>query len=215
MKKINLTKYGFIRTPEEDFSDDGNRFTCYKVGKVRVSKLVDRGDVYIAADMDDCRLHHKEYSTLPHYKSLNALNGISLEDITEKDLLDLYNACIEYEKEYEEKVKEVQALNPSYEHILDCLTKINEVRQKEVADIESKTSLDNLYKLSEYNLKTFFGYFKCLKRKIINDIKAEADSQSKSINGYTRSFYNTDRWQNELKPDWYYQQCLEILGYEQ
>ena len=99
MKKINLTKYGFIRTPEEDFSDDGNRFTCYKVGKVRVSKLVDRGDVYIDADMDDCRLHYEEYSTLPHCKSLNALNGISLGNITEEDLIKLYNDCIEYEKE--------------------------------------------------------------------------------------------------------------------
>ena len=215
MERINLTKYGFIRNKAADFSDDGNKFTCYNVGKVRVSKLVDRGDVYIAADMDDCRLHYEEYSTLPHYKSLDKLNGVPTSKLTEQDLIDLYNACIEYEKEYEEKVKEAQALNPSYEHILDCLTKINEVRQKEVADIESKVSLDNLCKLSEYNLKTFFGYFKCLKRKVINDIKAEADSQSKSINGYTRSFYNTDRWQNELKPDWYYQQCLEILDDKQ
>ena len=27
--RINLKKYGFVRAPEEDFSDDGARFTCY------------------------------------------------------------------------------------------------------------------------------------------------------------------------------------------
>lgn len=38
MKRINLAKYGFVRTTEGDFSDDGARFTAYTVGDVRVAK---------------------------------------------------------------------------------------------------------------------------------------------------------------------------------
>ena len=39
-----MTKYGFKRWKDGDFSDDGNRFTCYRVGKrVSVSKLVSDG----------------------------------------------------------------------------------------------------------------------------------------------------------------------------
>ena len=53
MKRIELVKYGFIRSPEDDFSDDGNRFTCYRVGKVRVSKLISHGDAFISARIDD------------------------------------------------------------------------------------------------------------------------------------------------------------------
>ena len=54
MQRINLTKYGFIRDREEDFSDDGNRFQGYRVGKrVRVSKLVADGDAYISATINN------------------------------------------------------------------------------------------------------------------------------------------------------------------
>ena len=46
MERINLTKFGFVRSPQDDFSDDGSRFTCYRrpgVEKVRISKLVSGG----------------------------------------------------------------------------------------------------------------------------------------------------------------------------
>ena len=51
MKKVMLAKFGFVRWPEEDFSDDGNYFSCYRAGKaVRVSKLVADGQVYLSID---------------------------------------------------------------------------------------------------------------------------------------------------------------------
>lgn len=214
MNRIDLTKYGFIRYPEDDFNDDGNHFTCYRIGKVRVSKLVDKDYAYIAATIDRGDLHYNEYSTLPHYKAIDALNGRRRINIQESDLIELYNDCVEYEKEYDAKVKEVQALNPSYEHILDCLTKINEARKKEIADIESKATLDYLCGLNSYALRNFFEYFKSLKGKLIADVGAGANKHFKSINGYTRQFYNTDRWQKDLDPSWHYKQCLEILGYK-
>ena len=102
MKRIELAKYGFIRSKEDDFSDDGNRFTCYKVGKVKVSKLVSDCQAYIDARIDDYLLPYDIYSKLPHYRALGVLNGVPVSDITEDDLQKLYEDCISYEKEYDE-----------------------------------------------------------------------------------------------------------------
>ena len=62
MERITMTKYGFIRSKEDDFSDDGNRFTCYRVGKVRISKLVSDGEAYIDAYIDSGMLPYDIYS---------------------------------------------------------------------------------------------------------------------------------------------------------
>ena len=108
MKRIELTKYGFIRNPEDDFSDDGNRFTCYRVGKVRVSKCVSDGQAYIYASIDDGRLPFETYGQLPRYRYLGDLNGVSVSDITEEDIQKLYEDCISYEKEYEDAYNAIE-----------------------------------------------------------------------------------------------------------
>ena len=62
-ERMNFKKYGFIRTPEEDFSDDGNRFTCYDYKGFRISYLKDSyGEVYLS-------LHNprEEYSDLDYF----------------------------------------------------------------------------------------------------------------------------------------------------
>ena len=70
MTRINMTKYGFVRWPEEDFSDDGARFTCYRVGeRVRVSKTTYQGEVFISARIDGRKLSYNEYSVLEHYNA--------------------------------------------------------------------------------------------------------------------------------------------------
>ena len=108
MKRIELAKYGFIRCKEDDFSDDGNRFTCYRVGKVRVSKLVSDGEAYIDAYIDCGMLPYEIYSKLPHYRDLGVLNGVSASDITEDDLQKLYEDCISYEKEYDDAYNAIE-----------------------------------------------------------------------------------------------------------
>jgi hypothetical protein len=95
MKRILMKEYGFVRWPEEDFSDDGNRFYCFKVGeRVRVSKLVAQGTVFISARIDDIRLPFEIYSKLPHYRALDKLNGVSLESLQSSDLKQLYEDCL-------------------------------------------------------------------------------------------------------------------------
>lgn len=161
MKRVELVKYGFIRSPEDDFSDDRNRFTCYKVGKVRVSKCVSDGQAYIHASIDDYLLPYETYSQLPHYRYLSDLNGVSVSDITEEDLQKLYEDCISYEKEYDNAYNSIKW--PTIEQLRikagayklawrECIIKLEEaIKFNAIALITN---------LSEYYFKEFQRYYK-------------------------------------------------------
>ena len=124
MKRINLTKYGFVRWPEEDFHDDGSNFQCYRAGKaVRVSKLVSDGQVYLSIDSScgNKTLPHEIYSKLPYYNEANwTYNGVSVETLTEDDIQAFYEACVSYEKAYEET--EATIKYPTLEEITEQLS---------------------------------------------------------------------------------------------
>jgi len=160
MKRINLTKFGFVRSKEDDFSDDGNHFTCYKIGKIRVSKLVSDGQAYISGSMDDNKLTYEVYSKLPHYKSLDNLNGVDTSSITEEDLQDLYTTCVEYEKEYEAAVKTI--VYPTQEELDEQCLKIENLRKAELKEIESKIDA-SILNLREYDLTSLQKYYRNLK----------------------------------------------------
>jgi hypothetical protein len=103
MKKIMMTKYGFIRFPEEDFSDDGNRFTCYRFSDTNshISKLVADGQAYLSAHVSG-QLPYEVYSKLPNYQAATwSYNGISVASLTDEMLQDFFRACVQYEKEYQ------------------------------------------------------------------------------------------------------------------
>lgn len=170
MKRINMTKYGFERWQAEDFSDDGNRFTCYKVGnRVRVSKLVSDGRAYISARIDGIKLPYEVYSQLPHYKVLDDLNGVSVDNIDEDDLLELYHACVEYEQEY--NAAEANLSLPTIEEIeLQCAIVINNVhRQIAEAECAIKNNITKLMvNLSSYKWDSLKHYYNSLLKEVDN-----------------------------------------------
>jgi hypothetical protein len=103
MKKIMMTKYGFIRYPEEDFHDDGNNFTCYRFSDTNshVSKLVSDGQAYLSVHVSG-QLPYEVYSKLPYYKEATwDFNGVAVTSLTDEMLRDFFNACVMYEKEYQ------------------------------------------------------------------------------------------------------------------
>ena len=108
MKKIMMTKYGFVRTPEDDFSDDGSRFQAYRVGRVRVTKLVSDGEAYIDGDICDGKLPYEVYSKLPHFALCGKLNGVPAAALTDEDLQELYESCQAYDKEYTDAENTIQ-----------------------------------------------------------------------------------------------------------
>jgi hypothetical protein len=191
MKKIMMSKYGFVRWPEEDFSDDGSRFTCYRAGKaVRVSKLVSDGEVFLSIasySVGKCTLPYEVYSTLPNYKKATwEYNGTSLAALTDEDLKDFYDACITYEKEYEEA--EASIVYPSLEEIKTKANQLTSNALLELSKIENRfkrNMREAIEKFSTYEWRQFQEYF----NNIVKDKqKYNIDTYPQTILGKKLSF---------------------------
>ena len=158
MKRVNLIKYGFIRWPERDFTDDSNRFQCYRAGKnVEVSKLVADGQVYLSIDSScgNGTLPYEVYSKLPYYNEANwTYNGVSVETLTEADIQAFYEACIGYEKAYE-----LAEANIKYPTIEELTARCEELRAKAMMEYSAGQKivmdailLNKFIKLSDYQV---------------------------------------------------------------
>lgn len=209
MKKIMMAKYGFERWPEEDFTDDGNKFICYKVGRVRVSKLVSNGDAYIAARIDGPILPFEVYSKLPHYRAMDYLNGVAVEDLTDDDLVKLYNNCLEYEKEYTEAEQTIKL--PTLEEIEKQCKLV--VMKKRIAIVEVESLIkDNIatlmMKLSDYEWKYIKQYYNNLVKDITH---YSVDAYPKTIVGTSHSIDFCKPNCYALNDSFYYTYIIEII----
>lgn len=197
MKKIMMTKYGFVRWPEQDFSDDGSRFDCYRVGeRVRVTKCTYNGEAFIDGSIDGTKLPWEVYSKLPHYAAIGKLNGVSIDSLTDRDLIDLYEACLAYEQEYTEAENTIKM--PSAAEIkVQCLN----VQAKRVAEFNAIEQLLNsnasklAMKLPDWKWKTFKEY----------STKLAAEQARYSPELYVPTIIGTARSINFCKPD-----CSEL-----
>jgi hypothetical protein len=215
MKKINLTKYGFVRWPEEDFSDDGNRFTCFRAGKnVRVSKLVSDGEVYlsIGSSVGNGTLPHEVYCNLPNYnKACWKYNGVSVDSLTEQDLIDFYNACVSYEKEYEEA--EANIVYPTIEEITaQCkkLTAKAEAEYKQASQLVVNAVLDGtIVKLSDYEIKELKNSLATLKNAV-NNYDPTTYPQRLYRKSSSFNFVKTDNY-DAVNKSWYLERIEKYL----
>ena len=77
-----MKKYGFFRTPSEDFSDDGTRFTMYEYRGLQVSYAYWNGEHYMSLRPDYTPdLTHEVYSKFPGYQKANEFNGTGTLDL--------------------------------------------------------------------------------------------------------------------------------------
>lgn len=211
MKKIMMNKYGFERWPEEDFSDDGNRFTCYKVGeRVRVSKCTYNGKVFISARIDGTMLPFDVYSKLVHYSALDALNGVSISSLTDEDLFNLYEACLAYEKEYDEAEANIKM--PAIADIEAQCLKIKAKRTAELKEIEEllNNNIVNLAtELSDYQWRNLKGY---LVR--INELITQCDPDVKvpALVNTSISFNFCKPDYSELNDSYYYKYIIDMIS---
>jgi hypothetical protein len=164
MKRVNLTKYGFIRWPERDFHDDGNNFSCFRVGTLEVSKLVSNGQVYLSAQASACgnkTLPYEIYSTLPYYNEASwKYNGIELSTLTDADLQAFYEFCVEFEKAYVE-----EEANIKYPTIEELTERCEQLKAKAVTEytvaqkiVMDAVLLNKFIKLSDYQVKEVKRY---------------------------------------------------------
>ena len=209
MKKIMMTKYGFVRWPEEDFSDDGNRFTCYRVGqRVRVSKCTYEGTVFLSASINGTKLPYEVYSKLPHYSALDKLNGVSINALTDNDLFDLCEACLMYEKEYTEA--EVSIVYPSEDEIRNQCVKVKAKRMAELAEVEALLA-SNVTRLAltlqEWQWKTMREYLVGLKK--LTEVDVDDRTHVLINSSYSFNFIKAD--DSELQASYYYKYIMDLI----
>lgn len=214
MNKINLTKYGFVRTPEEDFSDDGTRFQVYKAGKnIRVSKASWLDEIFLAGRLNDSvrGLTYEEESALPHYKNLGRLNGVSKLHLTDADLKQFYDDCIAFEKEYNEAVANI--VYPSETELLKAYEQIKAVREHEFKVVDKLIS-EQAQKLLNLEVTEFAAlkknYARLLESKKEYEIESCSD-KARAISGKYESRTLIQNLKTRLSPSWGYQDCLKIL----
>lgn len=211
MKKIMMTKYGFVRWPEEDFSDDGTRFMAYRVGeRVRVTKATHNGDVYLDGTIHGTKLPYEVYSKLPHFSATGKLNGVSIDSLTDQDMIDLYEACLAYEQEYNEAEANIQM--PTLEEIKkQCIT-IQLKRATELADIKlqlNEKALALALLLNEWRWKDIRGYIHNLANQITS---YNPETYAPKILDTNRSIGFCKPDCTELKDSWYYTQLVELIN---
>ncbi len=210
MKRINMTKYGFIRNEREDFSDDGNRFNGYLTSlnsRLRVTKLVSDGQAYLSAEMNGNKLDYSEYSKLPHYKIVWDYNGVDMNTLTEEDLINFYNGCVAYEQEYIEAESKVSF--PTIEEIREQCIRINEIRLAEIDEVSKlleSYAVKFVLTADKYTLSNFQSYFKSLKEKFFDIDKYPQTIQNSNYGRNFVKFSNSD-----LNPSFYYNCLIEIL----
>lgn len=208
MEIINMKKYGFIRSQEDDFSDDGARFTCYKVGNVRVSKTTWNGEAFISGCVEKYTLPYEVYSNLPHYKDLDKLNGKYIDTITDQDLIDLYNACVAYDKEYADA--EAAIVYPTIDELTEQCKKIRanyQAQKEEAMDLITKAANNLILNANEYELKRIKDYIKTL---VSRTDGFDPVKYPQSIYQSAYSFDFVKPTNSDLQESWYLKQIKEI-----
>lgn len=210
MKRINLVKYGFVRDIAEDFSDDGNRFQGYKVGRVVVTKLVSDGDAFIAGAINNGKLPYEVYSKLPHYSAVSRLNGVSVSTLTENDLQEFYEACQAYETEYTNAENSIQY--PTLDELTQQCMRIYGKRLMELSTVEDLMkdhSFKAAAKLSVYEWKTLQEYIKNLMNKVN---QYDPATYPQSIFGQACSFNFVRPDSSGLKDCYYYEWIVKLFN---
>lgn len=211
MKKIMMTKYGFIRWPEEDFTDDGSRFQAYRVGeRVRVTKCTFNGEAYIDGTIHGTKLPYEVYSKLPHYSDISKLNGVSIDSLTDNDLFDLCEACLMYEKEYTEAENNIQM--PTLSEIKQQCCNVQAKRTAELITVEKLLStkiVSMAIQLNEWRWKDIRGYINNLANQITS---FNPDTYASKILNTSRSIGFCKPDCTELRDSWYYTQLVELIN---
>lgn len=213
MKRIMMAKYGFERWPERDFTDDSSRYVCYRAGKaVRVSKLVSDGQIYLSISSDVGRgtLPYEIYSKLPHYHDAGwRWNGVPAAGLTDKDLQDFYNACVEYEKEY--LAAEAALVYPTLAEIKAQAQKIYALRYSEINKISqlmAACGTEAAVKLSKWEWQTIKDYVTNLCQE---HGRYNPDTFPQTIVGTAESFNFVKPDSDKLKPSYWFETIVKMF----
>lgn len=210
MTRINLVKYGFVRCPEEDFSDDGNRFTCYRFSDTNnhVSKLVADGHAHLSVHVSG-QLPYEVYSKLPNYQAATwSYNGISVASLTDEMLQDFFKACVQYEREY-------QAAEAAIEYPTECelLAKCIRIQNKlilemnELETLMGENAIEAATKFSKWEWERLQEHLKYMLQELS---KYNPEKFIPSVLGTARSFTFLQN-KEDTEPTYWYRSIKEMF----
>lgn len=207
MKRIELKKYGFVRTPEEDFRDDGTRFSVYKLGDVMVTKAISGGEVFIAGRIESGKLPYEVYSKLPHYRDLDKLNGVLASFISDSDLASFADACVEYSKEYAAAVANVKY--PTLEELQGKCDELTDALNEQVEEAE-RLIKDNIIKLAKKGGKYQIGRLAEYYEKLAKIAETDFD-RNKLPYALLNTGTSIDLMAKEPRESFYFREIKELI----
>lgn len=176
MLQINLTKYNFKHIKVQDFRGVGNTFHVYRnenYPKLRITKLIDKDEVYLSAQIESYHLTYEEYSKIEGYESLDELNGINRAEVDD----DCLSKWIEdIEAYYDNYMKFLETVTmPTDEELIKKIEENNDIYTSEINKAEELIHyvLDNIQSYSDQDLGRIFTYYKRLKTDNDNIVNAE------------------------------------------
>ena len=175
--KLNFKKYGIQRSPEYDFSDDGNRFRGYICNGVPISYLKDDGEVYLYIQVGDLGgLNYEEYSKLPSYEDCDKYNGVPESSV---DLADVAEICKRIKAEYDEAIGNIKDISDDdYKAYTDKYLEKAKKEFEEAKQVIKNLEPEDLLNASEWDIK-----------KIKRDLE------------YIKDEMNKWQWENKSKTD--------------
>lgn len=95
--KLNYKQFGIVSTPEASFSDDGTRFSAYRLPNgMEMTVAKDDNDIYLSVrNPYHKEVSYEEYSSLPHYKDLDMYNGVRKNSVDLNKVIESSNAYME------------------------------------------------------------------------------------------------------------------------
>ena len=108
MKKINLTKYGFVRNPEKDELVEGTYYRCYthpQAPNSNICKIVENGKLCLYSETYSPHLTYEEFQKIPYPKIFEKLEDILVSEVTDSDLKEFAIAVVEFDKKVAKETK--------------------------------------------------------------------------------------------------------------
>lgn len=178
----DLTKRGFIRREEKDFSDDGNRFKILEYKNLEISYLKDKEDYFLSIRIPRSGKNYiyDDYKDKDWYKECDKYNYC--QEIDPDDVVRICERAIkgieELESQPKEEIDTTDLKKRKEEEIKMGQIALNEFRESNV-----------IYNIkSEYKCKWLLDYYHSLEREIENLRNMDFDNMEYSILKEKRNF---------------------------
>ncbi len=208
---IRYKAFGIKRRPENDFSDDGTRFTAYTLPNgLEMTKATYGDDIFLAVKNPYVKgIKYEDYSKLPHYSALDQYNGVNKSSV---NLNKLVKDSDEFLKEYNELLtkKGLPTIGNNKNQRIDDFYGQAESAYNDLAITQTRNYLNERLKeidnsKLDYHAKMRFrnnawnNHYKTLNEenrridrlsKLSNEIIGSSSNSSRTLNDYINYFLN-------------------------